>query len=80
MFSSYIRELTWSPGHSTVLRYILLESVPVRGSFAVHIWGSFPVRGSFLRACTILFDTFTPIIHTKTPENAGENGDFRKWS
>ena len=30
MFSSYIRELTWSPGHSFVLRYILLESLPVR--------------------------------------------------
>ena len=26
----------------------------------------------------ILFDTFSPIIHTKTPENADENGDFRK--
>ena len=24
------------------------------------------------------FDTFSPIIHTKTPENADENSEFRK--
>ena len=22
---------------------------------------------------------FSPIVYTKTPENADENGDFRKW-
>ena len=42
MFSSYIRELTWSPGHSFVLRYVLLESLPVRGSFAVQFGDHFP--------------------------------------
>ena len=46
MFSSYIRELTWSPGHSFILRYVLLESLPVRGSFAVQF-------GDHLRACTV---------------------------
>ena len=51
MFSSYIRELTWSPGHSFVLRYVLLESLPVRGSFAVQFGDHFP-SGDHLRACT----------------------------
>ena len=49
MFSSYIRELTWSPGHSFVLRYILLKSLPVRGSFAVQFGDHFP-SGDHLRA------------------------------
>ena len=44
MFSSYIRELTWCPGHSFVLRYILLGSLPVRGSFAVQFGDHFPSR------------------------------------
>ena len=32
------------------------------------------------RSCStrVLFDTFSPIIHTKTPKNADENGDFRR--
>ena len=65
MFSSYIRELTWSPGHSFVLRYVLLESLPVRGSFAVQFGDHFP-SGDHLRAgpvqilesVKLLFDPF----------------------
>ena len=49
MFSSYIRELTWIPGHSFVLRYVLLGSLPVRGSFAVQFGDHFP-SGDHLRA------------------------------
>ena len=57
MFSSYIRELTWSPGHSFILRYILFRITSGPGIICGPIGGSFPVRGSFagrdnLRACT----------------------------